>query len=268
MAQPDDRLTRLVADVLASPKYRAISPELLRAVGARELAARPSYKEAVKETKARLHQVAGAFLDRTPRYEAWLGELRAAAGDPVALRELCQRIMAGHASTRERLPILGPFYEAVFAALPPVGSLIDAACGLNPLAAPWMPLAPGARYLACDLYADMCAFVAAALPSLGLTGEAAVCNLAAGPPPWSADVALVLKTLPVLEHARRGAGHELLRGLAAAHLVVSFPTRSLGGRNVGMAATYSGQLQAIAAAEGWSYTTLSFSNELVFVVEK
>lgn len=264
----DSQLDALVETVLQSPKYRAISPALVRALGARELAARRSLRDAVKETKARLHQVAGAFLDRAPRYEAWLDLLRGAAGDAAALREACLAIMAGHASTRERLPQLETFYRAIFAALPPVGSLVDAACGLNPLAAPWMALAPGARYLACDLYADMCAFVGAALPLLGLTGEAQVCDLAAGAPPWPADAALVLKTLPVLEHARRGAGAELLRGLAARHLVVSFPTRSLGGRNVGMAATYGGQMQALAAAEGWSYTTLEFANELVFIVAK
>lgn len=263
-----DQLDALVEAVLQSPKYRSISPELVRALGARELGARRSLKDAVKETKARLHQVAGAFLDRTPRYEAWLGALADAAGDEAALRAACLTIMAGHASTRERLPQLEPFYRAVFAALPPVGSLLDAACGLNPLAAPWMALAPGARYLACDLYADMCAFVGAALPLLGLDGEAAVWELAAAPPPWPADAALVLKTLPVLEHARRGAGADLLRGLAARHLVVSFPTRSLGGRNVGMAATYGAQMQALADAEGWSYTTLEFANELVFVVAK
>lgn len=263
----DDPLERLVADVLAGAKYRTISPALVRAVGARELAARRSHREAVKETKARLHQVAGAFLDRSPRYAAWLAELRA-AGDDEALRAACRSIMAGHASTRERLPQLEQLYGAVFAALPPVGSVVDVACGLNPLAAPWMTLAPGARYMACDLYADMCAFIDAALPALGLAGEAAVWDLSGGPPPWQADIALVLKTLPVLEHVRRGAGHSLLRGLAARHLVVSFPTRSLGGRNVGMAATYTGQMQAIAASEGWSYTTREFANELVFVVAK
>lgn len=268
MPSPPGDLDALVAEVLSSPKYRAISPELVRAVGARELAARRTMREAVKETRGRLHQVAGAFLDRAPRYDAWLAELRAAGDDGEALRGVCRAIMAGHASTRERLPQLERFYAAVFAALPPVGRLIDAACGLNPLAAPWMPLAPGAAYLACDLYADMCAFIGAALPALGLAGEAAVCDLAAAPPPWEADVALVLKTLPVLEHVRRGAGRELLRGIRAPRLVVSFPTRSLGGRNVGMAATYAGQMREIAAGEGWAYETLEFAGELVFVVTK
>lgn len=263
----DEQLERLITEVLKGSKYRAVTPDLIRVVGAQELAARRSFKDAVKATRGRLHQVAGAFLDRAPRYEAWLDELRSAP-DSATLRETCRVIMASHASTRERLPQLEAFYAGVFAALPPVSSLLDAACGLNPLATPWMTLAPGARYMACDLYADMCAFIGAALPILGLTGEAAVWDLAASVPPWEVDVALVLKTLPVLEHTRRGAGRDLLRGLAARHLVVSFPTRSLGGRDVGMAATYRGQIEAIATGEGWAYATLNLANEIVFIVMK
>lgn len=261
-------LDELIAALAASPKYGAISPELLRAVAARALAAQRSPKLALKEAKSRLHQVAGAFLDRAPRYAAWLAALRAAAGDQAQLREACRAIMAGHASTRERLPAIERFYAEVFAGLPPPAVVADLACGLNPLAAPWMGLPEGATYLACDLYADMCDFLGAALPLLGLRGEAAVCDLTAGPPSWRADVALILKTLPVLEHVRRGAGRELLRALDAPLLVVSYPTRSLGGRNVGMAATYGAQMRAICAEEGWGQRELELPGELVFLVRK
>jgi 16S rRNA (guanine(1405)-N(7))-methyltransferase len=266
MPTPPNQLDQLVAEVLAGAKYRAVSPELVRAIGERELATRRSLREAVKETKSRLHQVAGAFLERSPRYVDWLEQLRAAS--PEQRPALCRGLMANHASTRERLPQLEAFYAAIFAQLPPVNRLLDVACGLNPLAAPWMPLAPGALYFACDLYADMGAFLGAALPLLGVQAETAVCDLSVGAPPWEADVALVLKTLPVLEHLRRGAGQALLRELRAATLVVSFPTRSLGGRNVGMAAAYTGQIQTIAEAEGWPLSTLEFANELVFVMRK
>src|SRR5690606_12217651 len=135
---------------------------------ARELAAHRSAKVALKEAKAKLHQVAAAYFSRSPRYDEWLAELRGAAGDPARLREICSAAMATHASTRERLPQLERFYAALFAALPPVSVVADLACGLNPLAAPWMSLPAGATYYACDLYADLCAFLDVALPLLGL----------------------------------------------------------------------------------------------------
>jgi 16S rRNA (guanine(1405)-N(7))-methyltransferase len=268
VARAPDDLERLVAQVLASGKYRALHPAVVRAIGAQELAARGSLKAAVKATKGRLHQIAGAFLTRTPPYAAWLTALRDAAGDAARLRAVCLEVLSQHASTRERLPDLEQFYPAIFAALPPVSSVMDLACGLNPLAAPWMPLAPGASYLACDVYSDLSAFLGAALPLLGLNGMSGVCDLTGAPPPWRADVALLLKTLPLLEHTRRGAGRDLLQAIDAPYLVVSFPTRSLGGRNVGMAATYTAHMHAIAAVAAWQLQTLEFANEIVFVVRK
>lgn len=264
---PDD-LQRLVAQVLASNKYRALSPDLVRTIGAQELAARRSLKAAVKATKGRLHQAAGAFLDRTPPYADWLMRLRAAADDETRLRAVCREIMGWHASTRERLPDLERFYSTIFGLLPPIASLMDLACGLNPLAAPWMPFPPGAQYLACDLYHDLIAFIDAALPLFGLRSTACVCDLTGSLPPWRADAALLLKTLPLLEHLRRGAGREVLQQIDAPYVVVSFPTRSLGGRDVGMAAAYTRFMEDIIDAKGWACKRLDFARELVFVVQK
>ena len=68
--------------------------------------------------------------------------------------------MSLHASTRERLPILDGFYSTVLAALPAPRRVLDIACGLNPLASSWMPLAPDVTYTAYDIYSDMMQFIA------------------------------------------------------------------------------------------------------------
>src|SRR5262245_50908661 len=97
------RLEELVRSVVESQKYRAISEELIRRIGLRELAARRSLKEAVKATRNKLHQVAGAYLDDRPAYADWAEQLASAAqaGDSE-LRQASLRIMQHHASTRER----------------------------------------------------------------------------------------------------------------------------------------------------------------------
>ena len=80
MASSEDALDALVQNMAASPLYRGIAPELIAAVGARELGKRRSLKEAVKATKSKLHQVAGAYFPRQD-YAGWLALLeRAAAG--------------------------------------------------------------------------------------------------------------------------------------------------------------------------------------------
>ena len=56
------------------------------------------------------------------------------------VKDFCLERMRGHASTQERLPILEEFFQTTLASIAPVESVLDLACGLNPLALPWMPL--------------------------------------------------------------------------------------------------------------------------------
>jgi len=272
MSDENEQLAMLVATVLDSARYGQISRDLVASVGQQSLRRHRSLQEAIKETKRTLHQVAGAFATERPPYAMWLDELSHAAQhgahDAEAPRRVCARVMRAHVSTRERLPMLERFYAQFFAGLPPVRSVLDVACGLNPLSIPWMGLPPGGTYYALDIYQDMISFLDASLPLLGAAGWAQVADVAHQPVEQSADLALVLKALPTLEQIRKGAGMDLLRGLRAPVMLVSFSARSLGGRDKGMARAHEQRFTAAAAAEGWALERYSFPTELVFRVRK
>ena len=260
-------VSSLVAGVLKSAKYRNVCDDLIRSIGAQELERRRGLKEAIKATKDRLHQVAGAYLDRRVDYAAWLEELAAAsqAGDRTALRPICARIMRHHASSRERLPFLAEFYARTLAGLGPIRSVLDVACGLNPLAIPWMPLAEEAAYYAYDIYHDMVGFVGRFLPLAGMAGQAVVCDVTRHCPSQRVDLALLLKTIPCLEQVDRSAGRRLLDRIDATHLLVSFPTRSLCGASKGMPANYEAHFHDLVAGRGWTIERFEFPTELAFV---
>lgn len=269
MAASPEQLDALVAAVLSAGKYRAVSPELVRAIGARELAARPNLKAAVKATKNVLHQAGGAFRDAPIDYDRALGRLREAAGTgDEALRAACRAVMALHTSTRERLPILDVFYAVTLAGLPPPGRVLDIACGLNPLARPWMGLPAATEIIACDIYADQVAFLNDFFALAGLAGRAEVRDVAGHPPGEAADLALVLKTLPCLEAIDRRAPARLLDAIDAPRLLVSFPAQTLGGRRKGMAAHYETRFRALLDERGWAAERFVFATELAFLVEK
>ncbi|MGH2497366.1 MAG: 16S rRNA methyltransferase [Ktedonobacteraceae bacterium] len=267
-AQPP--LLQLIEAIQASAKYRHIDAGFIRAVGTAELEKRRNLKEALKATKNKLHQVGAAYQDNIPSYTRWLEALRAASltGDPAQLQATCREIMQLHASTRERLPFLSHFYSAILAHIAPVHSVLDIACGLNPLAIPSMPLAPGARYYACDIYQDMADFLQACFPLLHVDGEATVCDVIQHCPTHKVDVAFVLKTIPVLEQVDKNAGRRLLQSIHADHLVVSFPAASLGGRSKGMATNYETHFNELVAGQNWSIQRFSYAAELVFVIHK
>lgn len=263
----EEQLDALVARVLAGAKYGAILPALVRAVARRELATGKSLKEAGKATRSKLHRVAGSYLSGRMRYDDWLAEIAAArdAGDQ-ALRQACWGVMARHASTRERLPILETLYATSLAGIEPLHSVLDVACGLNPLAIPWMPLAPGARYVACDIYRDLMAFLGSAMRLLGVAGSAEWRDVVRDPPDDEVDLVLLLKAIPCLEQLDKGAGRRLLDRLRARHLVVSFPVASLGGRDKGMIEHYDAHMHALLDGRPWGVERHLFETELAYVV--
>ncbi len=265
-----DELEQLVAAVLESAKYARVSTDVIRNVGARELAARRNLKEAVKATKNKLHQVGAAYLDVGIDYARWERRLQPAAesGDPEELCMACREVMQRHSSTRERLPILEAFYAETLRGLPLIRTVLDVACGLNPLALPWMGLPQGVRYYAYDMYVDMAGFLNHFFQCVGIKGETVACDVAQTPPTRRADLALLLKALPCLEQLERSAGARILDAVQADYLLVSFPVRSLGGRDKRMAENYEAHFRELVAGKPWGVQRFAFATELAFLVRK
>ncbi len=266
---PGDELSRLEAAVLESGKYRRIAPELVRRVAAQELAKGRPFKEAVKAVRSKLHQVGAAYQ------EAGFDFVRASAelaqlppGDSPELRAFSQRWMQQHASTRERLPILAHFYSEILASLGPIHSLMDLACGLNPLALPWLPLAPGARVLACDIYLDLVDFLNGFFTRLGVDGRVEICDLTQTSPTQPVQLAMLLKTLPCLEQVDKTASARLLADLPAEHILISYPVRSLSGHAKGMLDTYEAHFARLTAGQPWQIRRFEFSSELAFLISR
>jgi 16S rRNA (guanine(1405)-N(7))-methyltransferase len=149
-----------------------------------------------------------------------------------------------------------------------VQSVIDIACGLNPLAIPWMPLDPNAHYYAYDIYEDMIGFVQGFMNLIGIQGEAEAHDMGAYIPSQTVDLALILKTLPCLEQVDKQTSLRLIDGLNARHLLISYPVRSLGGSNKGMAENYEAHLERLLADKSWTVQRYEFKTELAFLVTK
>lgn len=266
MVNDHSQLDLLVAQILASSKYRHIAPDLVRRIGAQELSKRPSLKIAVKSTKNKLHQVGGAYRRTRLDDEKGVARLRETATSPQDFRATCQTLMKTHASTRERLPILNDFYPTVLANLPPINTVLDIACGLNPLAWPWMPLSPTVQYTAVDIYADMLHFIAEFFAIAGVNGRIQQRDVIGNPPTQPADLILLLKTLPCLEQVDKTAASTLLDTLNGRYLLISYPTQSLGGRGKGMVNYYTQQFEQLANGRSWQVQRFDFATELAFLV--
>jgi 16S rRNA (guanine(1405)-N(7))-methyltransferase len=261
-----DELVRLVQ---STRKYSTLSPSLVREITAEEASKRTKPDDIIKHARSRLHQAAAAYFTGTPQYDTWLKELAEAGSDKTRVREVCLEVMRRHASTNERLEYLSEFYSAIARHIGKVSSVADMACGLNPLAIPWMDLDAGCQYLALDVYSDMASFFESVFPILGVDGRAVVGNLAEpGEEVGSEfDVVFLFKTLPCLEQVRKGSSLRLLRRLRARFMAITYPALSLGGRDKGMEEFYDAQLANLLDELGWSAKRTDFPRETLYIVE-
>ncbi len=264
------QIDNLVEAVLASSKYKSIDSAFIKYIGAQELSRRHNLKEAIKSTKNKLHQVGGAYQDNTPRYIFWLDELKRASrsGNREQFLKVCKWIMGHHSSTRERLPIIEQFYSTILANLPPINSVIDIACGLHPLAIPWMPLSEHAHYYAYDIYQDMIGFLNDCMSLMPVQGFGKTCDVIHNCPFQKVDIAFLLKAIPCLEQVDKSVGIRLLESINADRIIVSFPAHTLGGKNKDMVTNYEARFYEQVAHKTWSIQRFVFPGELVFLMDK
>jgi 16S rRNA (guanine(1405)-N(7))-methyltransferase len=270
MVNFEDQLQKLVASVQDADKYKQISPLLVRDIGRLELTKRASLKEAIKATRSKLHQIGSAFQEKPIPYSKWNEELSHLPNQLNALESISfiNSCLPAHASTSERMPIVEKFFTETLASIAPITSILDLACGLNPLSVPWMPLSRTCTYSGCDIYADMVDFVNRFLEHFSIKSNLQVADLTKEIPQEKAQVAFLLKTIPCLEQLDKTAGRRLLHDLQTQNILVSFPVRSLGGHSKGMVSNYESHFNNLVEGMNWKITRFQYSDELAFLIQK
>jgi 16S rRNA (guanine(1405)-N(7))-methyltransferase len=270
MVDFEEQLDHLIASVQLGDKYKQISPQLVRNIGKTELVKRGNLKEAIKATRSKLHQIGSAFQEKSIPYSKWIEELRQIPphlDNPQTLKFI-KSCLPAHSSTCERLPIVEKFFHETLASIAPVTSILDLACGLNPLSIPWMPVSPDCSYYGFDIYVDMVDFVNRFLKHFSIKSSLRVVDLTREIPQEKAQVAFLLKTIPCLEQLDKTAAYRLLNGLQTPNILVSFPVRSLGGHSKGMVSNYESHFNELVEGLDWNITRFQYADELAFLIQK
>ncbi len=260
-------LDAVFASVTQSSKYNDIHPDTIRRAVAWAARRSSSEKEAIKTAKRKLHQVFAAFLPRSAKQEAQRLVQRSLTAGVDDRLDACRAILALHASTAERLAILDDFGALLRSLVPANGAILDIACGFNPFALPLWRLGEGVRYLACDVDCALMEEVDRFLKAINPVNVGECRDVIVAPPTEEVDVALLLKSVTTLEQEEKGAAASLIAAIAAPIVVVSFPTRSLGGRNRGMEGAYRSMAASLFAGQGTVEERL-IGTELFFLLRK
>lgn len=227
MARPPDPAA-VLQQVMTSAKYASLDQSFVRRIADEASARCRDHGAAVKYARRKLHQAVGAFVTGSAgdAVQACVSAIR--SGMPA--KEACLASMRRHASTAERAAVLDVFYQQIETWCGRPSAVADLACGLGPLALPWLATGPDATYWCCDIDRDLTAALPALSEPLGVAVLAEPRDLVrpAGLPP--AELVLLLKTLTTLEQQRSGAARDVLAALGAPRVVVSLPRGSLSAR--------------------------------------
>jgi 16S rRNA (guanine(1405)-N(7))-methyltransferase len=266
----NNQLDHLVRLILQNRKYREleIPKETVMDLIQRESKAGLDEKLVMKNVRKKMHNIIAPYLG-DPDYSEAIGWLEAAyaSGNPDEIKLACTRILNQHASTRERVPCLKDFYQQLFNLSGKPGSILDLACGLNPISIPWMDLPARAGYHAFDIHTPRVKFINHFLVLAGRQPLAEVSDILVNPPGMKADVAFFFKEAHRLEQRRKSANRELWQALNVDTLLVTLPVNSLSGQH-----DLSGQMRRLVenSIQGlsWSIKEIKIGNELIFCIKK
>jgi len=238
------------------PKYDAVAPAAVERAYRDAALRHARAKDAEKAAKDTLHQMTDAFMSADAIKHARKLAKAYANGDPSALKTTLRL----HSSTRERLEGAADFYRQIYD-ICGEGLTLDLACGLNPLLLGSMGRevhgieAHGGQVEIVNIWGEM-----------GLPIRADVGDLVTQEEYPVARTALLMKLLPVLERQEKSSSVRLLSRLHCDYAVITFPTRTLSGRGVGMHEQYS---QWFAGEIGLSRVKERFetSLEMVYILD-
>lgn len=183
------------------------------------------------------------------------------------MRLACSRLLGMHASTSERLPVMQEFYDVLFAAIGQPETILDLACGLNPLAFSWMNLPNTVQYWAYDLHQPRVDMLNRYFELQSLQPLACHQDILLEPPQMEADVAFFFKEAHRFEQRQRGCNRAFWQALNARVLVVTLPAVSLTGRH-NLVEKHRNLVYTAIGDLAWHVKELCVGTELIFIIDK
>ena len=258
--------SEIIQQIKSSHKYRSICDETIQRITRSKIGQYQSDKATIKSIKTKLHQITQAFVSENSILKAnhFLDELNSKNLNPTV-----KAILTLHASSKERLDFAEQLYADIFSK---VGShhqtVLDIACGFNPFLLPTLHL-PIKRLIATDINASSVNLLNRYFQLINFSGHATSSDILETIPNQPVDLCLLFKILPLLEQQQKGFSKTLINNLPAQHFAITFPTKTLSGKNIGMPHFYRTFITNTLPSSQYDYLLeKSYPNELLFIIKK
>ncbi|MFW5704506.1 MAG: hypothetical protein ACOCXG_01565 [Nanoarchaeota archaeon] len=184
-----------------------------------------------------------------------------------------EEILQTHKSSKERFPFYEEIYNKIFSWHKPK-KIADLACGLNPISYILIEniLNYKPKYFASDLAEKDMEFLNSffeqnKIPGIAKAYDLTNENFLNEPELKDCDLIFLFKALDSIEEVKRHYSKILLEKLPAKHLVVSFPTKSIGsGKDFDI--KKRNWFYKYLEKQKWQYQEFQVENEWFFLIEK
>lgn len=220
------------------------------------------FKEIVKRVRDELRIVYGSFLTNDfNKKEKFLED-----------KENIENVMAVHKSTKERLEFYDEIYEKIFNWYMPK-KIADLACGLNPLS--YFKIKDkidDVEYFASDLSTQDMNFLQFFFDEFNINGcaksyDITTLEILKDKDFQSSDLVFLFKALDSFESVKKNISKELLEGIEAKKIVVSFPTKSLMSK-IEFKKERRNWFYNFLNKKNWEYEEFEVDNEMFILISK
>ena len=248
-------------EILTSKKYTSLHRPLVLRICEEEYKKYSNDRDRIKGAKNALHAIYGAFLT------SGIYKKANKILDQHNQSDWHNKILQLHASTNERIHDLHEFYSFIFENIGPVESILDIGCGFNPFTIPYMPHKP-TKYHAIDIDSRTADINNRCFAAMGLPELAACADIIIDTPNITADAAFLFKLLPLIDRQAKGRSAKLLSEVDTKFLVITYPTKSLTGKEKGMQAFYAAAFEEVIGGNLFVSSKRQIGSELVYIIVK
>jgi 16S rRNA (guanine(1405)-N(7))-methyltransferase len=228
-------INKILSEVKKHKKYSSISDEVVLDEIKKHLKSNPNItsidKQLIKDIRKELHLSYASFqTKKKSQRQKYLIQIREKLDD-----ELTKKLLLITLSTKERLNDYKKLYKEIFKITQPPKTIVDLACGLNPVSYPYMGLDNKLTYHAYDIDEDDINFLNDyfdVMKKHGLKGKAEILNLRnetkVSKIPKS-DIIFLFKIIDLLDKKDHKTSEQLIKTLIkkTEFIVASFATRTL-----------------------------------------
>jgi 16S rRNA (guanine(1405)-N(7))-methyltransferase len=216
-------------------------------------------KDIIKAVKTELHIINESFLQK----DCFINTKKILMENPS---NVIYKVLELHSSTKERLKDIKEIYAFLSLFITEETSVMDIGCGFNPFAVSLLHKSPK-EYYGYDINIELIELINRYFEMNNLPSyKAEVLDIITETPRQKTDIVLLFKLFPLLQQQKKNRTWTLLDELEFKTAIISFPLKSLSGKNKGMESFYSSMFEDNLPNKYAIIDKKAFSNEIFYVI--